>query len=129
MKGDLLMKYLLKGLFAFLFLIDSNLASAGVADVVKATAICTQNAKCNFAVTVKHEDSGWDHYANQWEVLSLEGEVLGVRVLHHPHVNEQPFTRSLNGVSIPPSIKKVKVRAQDSVHGYGGKEVIVELKR
>ena len=116
-------------LAGFLLIATTHIVVAGVADVVKATAVCTQNSKCNFAVTVKHEDTGWDHYANQWEVLSLEGEVLGVRVLHHPHVNEQPFTRSLNGVSIPPSIKKVRVRAQDSVHGYGGKEMIIELER
>ena len=123
------MKYLVHGLFAFFFYIDSYQATAGVADVVKAKAVCSQDSTCNFSVTLKHEDSGWDHYANRWEILSLDDKVLGVRVLHHPHVNEQPFTRSLHGISVPPSIKKVKVRAQDSVHGYGGKEIIIELER
>ena len=123
------MKYLLKGLFVFLFLIDSNQAIAGVPDVIDANAVCNQNSTCDFTVTIQHEDSGWEHYANQWEILSPGGEVLGVRVLLHPHVNEQPFTRSLTDVPIPLSIKTVRIRARDSVHGYGGKEVIVELKR
>ena len=129
LKGDLLMRYLLQSLFVSFFLIASDFALAGVADVMNAKAACSQDSTCNFTVTVKHADSGWDHYANQWEILSLEGEVLGVRILHHPHVNEQPFSRSLSGVSIPSSIKSVKIRARDSVHGYGGKELTLELKR
>lgn len=129
LEGSRLMKYLWQCLFVFFFLMVSHHAFGGVADVIDAKAVCNQNSTCDFSVTVQHEDSGWDHFANQWEVLSLDGEILGVRVLHHPHVNEQPFTRSLTGVSIPPSIKTVRFRARDSVHGYGGKEVIVELER
>ena len=123
------MKYQWPCLLFFFFLVAPNYATAGVADVVDAKAVCNQKATCDFTVTVRHEDSGWEHYANQWEILSLDGEVLGVRVLHHPHVNEQPFTRALSGVPIPPSIKMVKIRARDSVHGYGGKEVVLELDR
>ena len=47
-------------------------------------------------------DSGWDHYANRWEVLEPEGQVIATRTLLHPHVDEQPFTRSLSGIHIPP---------------------------
>ena len=81
----------------------------------------------SFSVTVKHADEGWDHYADRWDVLGPDGEVLGTRVLYHPHVSEQPFTRSLGGVEIPKGVKKVTVRARDSVHGYGGEEKKVEL--
>ena len=45
-------------------------------------------------VTLRHADTGWDHYANRWEVIGPDGRVLATRVLYHPHVNEQPFTRS-----------------------------------
>jgi len=55
--------------------------------------------------------------------------VLGVRELAHPHVNEQPFTRSLGGVEIPDGVQEVTIRARDSVHGYGGAELSVELPR
>lgn len=82
----------------------------------------------NFAVTVRHADTGWKHYVNKWEVVTLDGKLLGTRKLWHPHENEQPFTRSLGGVSIPSDITKVKVRAHDSVHGYGEKDFEVQIK-
>ncbi|MDO6595161.1 hypothetical protein [Neptuniibacter sp. 1_MG-2023] len=81
----------------------------------------------NFSVTIKHADTGWDHYANKWEVVGDKGEVYGTRILHHPHVNEQPFTRSLSNVKIPAGIKSVIIRSYDSVHGLGEKEFRVEL--
>jgi hypothetical protein len=78
---------------------------------------------------VRHVDEGWDHYADRWEVLSPDGEVLGVRELLHPHVDEQPFTRSLTGVAIPEGVDEVEVRARDSVHGFGGATMRVRLER
>jgi hypothetical protein len=50
-------------------------------------------------------------------------------VLLHPHETEQPFTRSLGGVEVPEGIDRVILRANDSVHGLGGAEATVELKR
>ena len=44
-----------------------------------------------------------------------------------PHVNEQPFTRSLSNVVIPVGVKTVIIRAHDSVHEYGGKVITLEL--
>ena len=67
-------------------------------------------------VTLKHADTGWDHYANRWDVLDQDGNLLGSRTLHHPHVNEQPFTRSLS-LTIPAGITRVTIVASDSVHG------------
>ncbi len=82
----------------------------------------------NFSVTVKHPDTGWKHYVDKWDIVAPDGKLLGSRKLWHPHENEQPFTRSLGGVSIPSGITKVKVRVHDSVHGYGKKAYEVELK-
>ena len=53
--------------------------------------------------------------------------MLGTRVLLHPHDKEQPFTRSLSGVAIPAGTDRVRLRAHDSVHDYGGAEMTVEL--
>ena len=72
---------------------------------------------CTFNVTLEHDDAGWEHYADFWQIVSADGIELGKRVLLHPHVNEQPFTRSLSGVNIPKDIKTVWVEAHDSVHG------------
>ncbi len=78
------------------------------------------------SVTLEHADTGWDHYANRWDVLDQDGNVLGSRVLAHPHVNEQPFTRSLR-VEIPESVKVVTIVASDSVHGDNEETVQVEV--
>ena len=78
------------------------------------------------SVTLEHADTGWDHYANRWDVLDQDGNVLGSRVLAHPHVNEQPFTRSLR-VEIPASVKVVTIVASDSVHGDNEETVKVEV--
>ena len=103
-------------------------AFAGKADVLK-VAITQQGGGYRFDVTVAHEDTGWEHYADAWEVVAPDGKVLGVRTLAHPHVNEQPFTRSLGGVKIPAGVDSVTVRAHDKVHGWGGAEVTVKVPR
>ncbi len=72
-----------------------------------------------FAVTVRHADEGWDHYADGWTVFAMDGTELGTRPLAHPHVDEQPFTRSLGGVAIPEGTERVILRAHDAVHGWG----------
>lgn len=101
---------------------------AGLADVVSASADCSASV-CRFVVTVRHDDEGWIHYANAWEVVAPDGAVLATRVLQHPHVGEQPFTRELSGVSVPATLASVRIRARDSVHGFGGREVVVPLAK
>ena len=104
-----------------------GVVSAGEADVVKVAVKRGTDGSYRFDVTVAHDDGGWAHYANKWEVIGVDGAVLATRVLAHPHVHEQPFTRSLGGVTIPDGVTTVTVRAGDSVHGLGGKEIVVSL--
>jgi hypothetical protein len=103
----------------------STMSQAGEASILQVKVECART--CSFTVTVEHDDDGWDHYANQWDVMTLDGQVLKSRVLHHPHVNEQPFTRSLFGVVIPDGVEQVKVRAKDSKHGYAKQTFMVDL--
>ena len=102
-------------------------AIAGEADVVDVRVFSEGGGSYRFDVTLRHGDTGWDHYADAWEVIAPDGKLLGKRVLFHPHVNEQPFTRTLGGVPIPADIRKVTLRAHDSVHGTGGKTIDVDL--
>ena len=104
-------------------------ALAGEADVVDVRALPAGPGTYSFHVTVRHGDTGWEHYADRWDVVAPDGAVLGTRVLLHPHETEQPFTRSLSGVAVPEDIDRVTVRAHDSVHGLGGAELTVELPR
>ena len=115
-------------LFSMLFLLFSLTPShAGEANVVKVELKKLGNGTYQFDVTVQHKDEGWKHYANKWDVVDPDGTVIGTRTLYHPHVDEQPFTRSLSGVKIPEGITKVTIRAHDSVHKYSGKAVTVTL--
>ncbi|MCP4035454.1 MAG: hypothetical protein GY733_00835 [bacterium] len=120
------MRWLFASLSTALLLAGTVLADT--ANVVAASAECEESI-CTFRVTVQHPDQGWKHYANGWDVLAADGVVIATRVLRHPHVKEQPFTRELRGVVIPSGITSVRIRARDSVHGYGGREVVVELNR
>ncbi len=104
-------------------------AQAGEADVVGVKVTRTTAQVYRFEVTVRHGDTGWEHYADKWEVLAPEAELLGSRVLLHPHEAEQPFTRSLSGVRVPAGVEAVTIRAHDKVHGYGGKAMRVDLPR
>ena len=80
------------------------------------------------SVTLRHADSGWDHYADLWQVVDDgTGEVLGERRLAHPHTNEQPFTRSLSRVEIPEGVEVIRIRAKCNQHGYEGKQVRIPL--
>ncbi len=107
----------------------SGAGIAGEADVVGVKADRSSDGTWSFDVTVAHADEGWNHYANRWDVVAPDGTVLGTRTLHHPHETEQPFTRSLRGVSVPDGVVSVTIRANDSVHGTGGQEFSVGLSK
>ena len=62
------------------------------------------------SATLRHPDTGWDHYANGWEILDAKGNRLGFRELLHPHDTEQPFSRALSGVAIPQGTTEVFIR-------------------
>ena len=104
------------------------------ADVEFVRAIQNAAGSWTFHVTVRHPDTGWEDYADGWDVVMADGSVLKrvaedlfTRLLLHPHESEQPFTRSQSGLVIPEGINQVTVRAHDLVDGFGGQEVVVDL--
>ena len=103
-------------------------APGGEVEVVAATA-APVGRLWRFDVTLRHGDTGWDHYADGWRVKGADGTVYGTRDLLHPHVNEQPFTRSLTGVRIPPGVQTVIIEARDNVHGWSEATLEVALPR
>ena len=98
---------------------ETSVPAEGCADVIEATVVRSGD-RFVVTATVASSDTGWDRYADAWEVRTTAGDVLGTRVLAHPHVDEQPFTRSLNDVEIPPGVATVEVAARDSVVGFCG---------
>jgi len=106
---------------------DTFSKSLDYAQVTYVTASQSSNGSWCFDTQVHHNDDGWQHYADAWQVLNQQGDVLGERVLFHPHNNEQPFTRRLCDVQIPNDVTMVTVRAKCNVHGFGGQSVVVDL--
>ena len=115
-------KIILSSLFFF-----CQQAVANEVEVVDVNIKYNPSGHARVDVTLLHGDTGWDHYANAWEILDSNKKPIATRVLHHPHVGEQPFTRSLYDVSLPVGAKFVYVRGRDKVHGYG-KMIKVEIE-
>lgn len=105
------------------------LCSSAVADpaTIEAVKVSKSGSTYTFNVTISHRDTGWDDYADAWRIKDASGAVLGQRSLAHPHVNEQPFTRSLSGVRIPDGVTSVVVEARDTVTGWAPVSKTVRL--
>ncbi len=96
---------------------------------IEAVSVSKSGGAYSFSVTVRHPDSGWDHYADGWEVLAPDGTKLGFRELLHPHEAEQPFTRTLGNITIPDGVTQVLIRARCSVDGWNDGSFPVDLPR
>lgn len=107
---------------------DTYSTSLDFAQVKDVLATEEHSGSWCFGTSVQHNDEGWEHFSDGWEVIDLEGKRLGYRKLHHPHVNEQPFTRSQCYIKIPAEISTVIVRAKCNKHGFGGKAMVVDLR-
>lgn len=114
-------------LFRIILVAMPSLALADAPEI-KHVNMVKNGGSWQVSVTLLHPDTGWEHYADGWEVLTLDGERLGFRELLHPHVNEQPFTRSLGGVEIPTGTQSVNVRAKCSVDGWSSELFQVDLR-
>ena len=90
------------------------------ADVEFVRAVQTGETTWTFHVTVRHPDTGWEDYADGWDVVLPDGTVV------NPDPSN-PFTRSQSNISIPADVTEVTVRAHDRVDGFGGREVVVDL--
>lgn len=101
------------------------LGSGGPALADPPTVVASRVDGSRVSVTLSHPDTGWDHYADGWRIEDQNGTVLGTRELLHPHVNEQPFERSLGGLDLPDG--PLFVRAKCSVDGWS--ETRVPLNR
>jgi len=96
-------------------------------DVVKVKVQARSGDLFDFDVTISSPYDTPQRYADAFHIMSNDGLTYGERILLHDHANEQPFTRDLYGVSIPPGVRTVIVQARDMKYGYGGKTVEVVL--
>lgn len=99
----------------------------GCADVIDVVVTDEGSGTYRFDVTVRSADTGEEKYADLWEVRAPDGTVLGRRVLTHPHVEEQPFTRSQGGIIIPETVTVVMIVARDTVGGFCGEPFEISI--
>ncbi|WDD99945.1 hypothetical protein [Thalassomonas actiniarum] len=125
----LILSFFTSSVLASKFDVDTYSSSLDFAQVTDVLVTKKSSDSWCFGTSVRHNDQGWEHYADGWEVIDLEGNQLGYRKLHHPHNNEQPFTRSQCNIKIPAEMSKVIVRAKCNKHGFGGKPMVVELSK
>ncbi len=92
--------------------VDGN-TEASVTEVT----VSGSDGSYSFAVTISSPDTGCEQYADWWEVVSEEGELLHRRILAHSHVNEQPFTRSGSALDIAEN-QLVVIRMHMNNTGY-----------
>ncbi len=121
------MKKTLKYLFIFGFLVtcsqntvEPNTAQENeISSDPRTVSVIVDGVANNytFQVGVRSPDTGCDQYADWWEVVSLQGDLLYRRILTHSHVNEQPFVRSGGPVEIDAN-ETVFVRVHISNSGY-----------
>lgn len=89
-----------------------------VADVVGVTVTGSEGAY-TFAPAIRSDETGCDQYADWWEVLTPDGELVYRRILNHSHPDEQPFTRDGGPVAVAADAE-VLVRAHLHPSGFVG---------
>ena len=106
-----------------------NTAKADDVRILAADFHNSDGVRWSVNVTLKHGDTGWNHYADNWRVVDDEGNILGDRVLLHPHVDEQPFTRGLGDMKVPEGTTTIYIDAHDKVHGWTPSRLEVDLSK
>lgn len=112
-----------------LLLTLSHSSKANDINILAAAIIHQSHGEYLVNVKLEHHDTGWQHYADEWRLVDNKGNILGSRVLHHPHVHEQPFTRSLSNVMLSNELQAVFIEAHDKVHGWTKIRLMIDLTK
>lgn len=120
-----------KALLFFAYLLPNIFPVANANNVTILAAAIFHQSHGEYLVNVKlqHQDSGWEHYADEWRLIDAQGNILGSRVLLHPHVEEQPFTRALSNVKLDGSLGNIYVEAHDTEHGWSKQKLEIDLRK
>ncbi len=100
-------------------------ASTDKLAVVLSVSATGSDRNYTFEVELKSPDTGCDQYANWWEVLTEDGQLLYRRILAHSHVNEQPFKRS-GGSANALADQVLIIRGHMHPGGYGSGKIAMK---
>jgi hypothetical protein len=115
--------------FTFLLLNIFPVANANNVTILAAAIFHQSHGEYLVNVKLQHQDNGWEHYADEWRLVDAQGNILGSRVLLHPHVEEQPFTRALSNVKLDDSLGTIYVEAHDKEHGWSKQKLEIDLSK
>ncbi len=121
----------MKKWWPILLLCSSMWVSTVLANEVEVVKVSIEPSahRWTFHVTLQHQDTGWEHYADGWRIVDEKGNLIGQRNLWHPHEKEQPFTRTLASVLVPKGTHVIFIEAHDKVHGWSKQRVRVDLRK
>lgn len=107
-------------------LTSSTTALQQFPDIIDVAVSAQSDGTYTFEVTVSSPYDSAEQYADAWRIRGRDGSVYGTRELLHDHASEQPFTRTLSGVTIPTDVPSVEVQGRDLINGWGGETFTIE---
>ena len=100
--------------------VTDGASGSGATASVSGVAVTGAPGAYQFDVTINSPDTGCSSYADWWEVVRPDGQLLYRRVLAHSHVKEQPFTRTGGPIAIDPDDQVIVRAHMAGGAGYGG---------
>jgi len=98
--------------------VSEALADTSFANVTD-VSVNGSDGRYTFQIEISSPDTGCNQYADWWEIVSEEGDLIYRRILLHSHVHEQPFTRGGGPADISANTN-VWIRAHMNNSGFGG---------
>lgn len=81
-------------------------------------SISSNENNYTFSVSISSPNKDCEQYANWWEIISEDDDLIYRRILGHSNVTEHPFIRSGGIVPIAAN-QTVIIRAHMNTSGYG----------
>lgn len=102
-------------------------AAGAEAPRVDSASIVREGNGWTVRATIRHPDSGWDHYASGWQVLAPDGTVLGFAEITHPHLEGEPIQEELAGITLPEGIDHLMIRVRCTLDGWSARSFRLDL--
>ena len=95
---------------------------------IRDATACKSGMSWRVDVTLEHPDSGWDHYADGWEVLDADGNRLGYRGCITRMSTSSPLPARSPISTCPTARAKIHIRAHCSVDGWGEETFRIDIE-
>lgn len=118
------MKVILASLLAWAMAWPVLAGPANIA-MVKITGI---ESSMTIEVVLKHDDDGWEHYADSVAIFTTAGEKLANVAIKRPHAGHDYISVRLNNLDLPEGTEALIIKGNCSIDGWVGQPVTVSLR-